>query len=101
MLQCEHCAGEGQARRGRGLFNLTYSKQSVLEGEVAVNVGDVNPEVLAPRNLACAQVEPVVDDGQHCLLNFFLQVPGKYLRGRQRSKTPTMITMLGFSTFCK
>lgn len=52
-----------------------HRKKSVLQSEVAVNVRNADPKVFAPRNLARAQVEPVVDDGQHCPLDFLLQVP--------------------------
>lgn len=88
MPQCEtyNYAGERQTRVAVVHFNPTYSKKSMPQGEVAVNVGNVDSKVSAPRNTARAQVNPVVDDGQHRLFYFLLQVPDHYLRGRQQSR---------------
>lgn len=76
------------------MLNVTYSKKSVPQGEVAVHIKDVETEVFTPRDLACPQVEPVVDDGQGCLLDLLVHVPDHCLRGWQLSEMTAVVYMI-------
>lgn len=68
-----------------GLFHPTHSNKSVSQVEVAVDEEHVNVKKLSTRNSACPEVEPVVDDGQRCLVDLLRHVPDHSLRGRHQS----------------
>lgn len=71
---------------GKQHLNLTYSKERVFLFEVAVDVEQVDINVLQPRILALPQVDPVVYDGQRCALDLCPHVPHHNLRGQRELK---------------
>ena len=66
---------------------MTYSKERVTQGEVAVDEESVHINELSPGARAGPQVKPVVDDRQRCLVDLFFHVPHHCLRGRPQANT--------------
>ena len=87
LYKCANYVGERRANRDTGLLSLTYSNKSVSRDEVAVDLEHVDIKVFSPGNLARPPVEPVVDDGQRCLLDLLLHFSRYCLRGRQQSES--------------
>ena len=66
---------------------MTYSKERVTQGEVAVDEESVHINELSPSARAGPQVKPVVDDRQRCLVDLLFHVPHHCLQGRPQANT--------------
>ena len=70
--------------REKGGF--AYRNQSVWKVEGAVHPNDMNAEILSPGDLACPQIQPVVDYGKRCLLGVLLDASDHHLRQSRSSQ---------------
>ena len=65
---------------------FAYRNQSVSKVEGAVHPEDMNAEILSPGDLACPQIQPVVDYGKRCLLDVLLDASDHHLRQSRSSQ---------------